>query len=217
MMSHVHVYAVSYDLGFAPNPFGGICSLACCKPEIRRTAQIGDWVVGLTGTKLAPALRLVFAMRVTRIGDFDEYWNSAEFAGRKAVRNGSQKMQVGDNIYHRDRPDADWVQEDSVHSLPGGLQCELNTAHDTRVNRILLSNHFVYLGDQALAVPEEILLGLEYRKNPRDRRKFTVENAADLIGWIEGLKAAAAAPVVGDPINFDQTGKTFSHIGQKMV
>ena len=216
-MPHVHVYAVSYDLGFAPNPFGGVCSLACCKPEIRRTAQLDDWVVGLTSTKLPPALRLVFAMKVTRISNFDEYWSSAEFAGRKATRNGSQKAQVGDNIYHRNGPEADWVQEDSVHSLPGGLPCDLNRDHDTRVNRMLLSDHFLYLGNQARAVPKEILVGLEYWKNPRDRRKFTREEAADLIGWVEGLKAAAAAPVVGDPIDFDKTGKTFSYLGQKMV
>lgn len=216
-MPHVHVYAVTYDLGFAPNPFGGVCSLACCKPEIRRTAQLGDWVVGLTGTKLPPALRLVFAMKVTRISDFDEYWNSAEFGGRKATRNGSQKAQVGDNIYHRDGPDADWIQEDSVHSLPGGLQCDLNTGHDTRVNRILLSDHFLYLGDQARTVPQEILLELDYRRNPRDRRKFAIERAAELIAWIEGLMAAEETAVVGDPIDFDQTGKTFCYVGQKMV
>lgn len=216
-MPYVHVYAVSYDLGFAPNPFGGVCSLACCKPEIRRTAQLGDWVVGLTGTKLRPALRLVFAMEVTRITDFDEYWRAAEFTGRKATRNGSQKAQVGDNIYHRDGPEAPWIQEDSVHSLPGGLQCELNTGHDTRVNRILLSDHFLYLGDQARAVPQKVLIPLDYDRNPRDRRKFTMEKAAELIGWIEGLMAAAAAPVVGDPIDFDATGKTFSYVEKKMV
>ena len=104
-----------------------------------------------------------------------------------------------------------------MHSLPGGLQCELNTGHDTRVNRILLSDHFLYLGDQAHAVPQEVLMGLEYERNPRDRRKFTTEMAADLIGWIEGLMAAAASPIVGDPIDFDVTGKTFSYAGKKMV
>jgi hypothetical protein len=216
-MAHVHMYAVTYDLGFAPNPFGGLCSLACCKPEIRRTGKLGDWVVGLTGTKLPPALRLVFAMQVTRISDFDKYWGTVEFAGRKAARNGSLKAQVGDNIYHRDAEGAPWIQENSVHSLPGGAQCDLNTAHDTRVNRILLSDRFIYLGDEARAVPPDVLQSLGYEKNARDRRKFTTERAACLIDWIEGLRAAEAAPVVGDPINFDATGKTFSYIAQKMV
>lgn len=216
-MFNVHMYAVTYDLGFAPNPFGGLCSLACCKPEIRRTAQLGDWVVGLTGTRLQPALRLVFAMKVTRISDFDEYWTAAEFAGRKPKRNGSQKLQVGDNIYHRDAPGAPWMQEDSVHSLPGGIQCDQNTDHDTRVNRILLSDWFIYLGDEARAVPAEILRRLGYDRNPRDRRKLTTVEAAELISWIEGLIESEAASVIGDPINFDQTAKTFSFAEQKLV
>jgi len=211
------MYAVSYDLGFAPNPFGGVCSLACCKPEIRRTAKLGDWVIGLTGTKLPPALRLVFAMKVTRITDFDEYWAAEEFSGRKAKRNGSRKAQVGDNIYHRDGAGAPWIQEDSVHSLPGGAQCQLNTAHDTRVNRILLSDRFIYLGDEARAVPPAVLQPLGYAKNPRDRRKFTTEEAAELIDWIEGLMAAEAALILGDPINFDAAAKTFSYTAQKLV
>lgn len=216
-MPDVHTYAVSYDLGFAPNPFGGLCSLACCKPEIRRTAKLGDWIVGLTGTKLPPPLRLVFAMLVTRISNFDEYWSAVEFAGRKAKRNGSQAAQVGDNIYHREGPGAPWIQENSVHSLPGGAQCDLNTAHDTRVNRILLSDQFIYFGEEARVVPPAVLQALGYTKNPRDRRKFTTEEAAELIDFITGLMATEAAPILGDPINFDATGKTFSYTAKKLV
>jgi len=41
----LYSYVVRYDSGFAPNPFGGYCTLATCKPEIRKTAQLGDWLV----------------------------------------------------------------------------------------------------------------------------------------------------------------------------
>ena len=43
-----YVYVVAKDGGFAPNPFHGVCTLACCKPRIRSRARIGDWVLGLT-------------------------------------------------------------------------------------------------------------------------------------------------------------------------
>src|SRR5262245_31415483 len=45
---HVRLYSyvVARDYGFAPNPFYGFCTLATCKPDIRRTADIGDWIVG---------------------------------------------------------------------------------------------------------------------------------------------------------------------------
>ncbi|MBL7177318.1 MAG: DUF4976 domain-containing protein [Desulfobacteraceae bacterium] len=41
-------YIVKPDSGFSPNPFWGYCTLACCKPTIRRTAKPGDWIVGLS-------------------------------------------------------------------------------------------------------------------------------------------------------------------------
>ena len=216
-MPSVYVYAVSYDLGFAPNPFGGLCSLACCKPNIRDRANLGDWIVGLTGTKLKPTMRCVFAMQVATITTFDDYWSDAEFASRKAKRNGSQKKQVGDNIYHRDGPDEPWIQEDSVHSLPGGDQCPLNTAHDTRVNRILLSDRFIYFGETAPAVPATILGKLDYQRNVRDYRKFDAPDAASLIAWVEGHMAKHSHRVLGDPFDFDSTSKRFSATLQKLV
>ncbi len=216
-MANVYLYAVSYDLGFAPNPFGGVCSLSCCKPEIRRLAKLGDWVIGLTGTKLPPALRLVFAMKVTRVTDFDEYWAANEFAGRKAKRNGSQATQVGDNIYHRKDPAKPWRQEDSVHSLPGGRQCPLNTKHDTRVNRILLSDEFIYLGQAAPTVPAALFEPIGYVKNARNYRKFSDERAGELLGWVKGLVAGSPNQVVADPINFDDAAKNFSYRSKKMV
>jgi Nucleotide modification associated domain 2 len=39
-------YIVRVDSGFAPNPFGHHCTLACCKPTIRRKAEPGDIIVG---------------------------------------------------------------------------------------------------------------------------------------------------------------------------
>lgn len=32
----VYEYVMTYDTGFAPNPFYGVCTLACCKPKIRK-------------------------------------------------------------------------------------------------------------------------------------------------------------------------------------
>jgi len=59
----VFSYIVTHDSGFAPNPFWGFCTLACCKPMIRKTAVRGDWIVELSPKKLGN--RLVFVMEVT--------------------------------------------------------------------------------------------------------------------------------------------------------
>ncbi|MBC6697349.1 Nmad2 family putative nucleotide modification protein [Hymenobacter puniceus] len=49
----LYSYVLRFDTGDAPNPYGGVCTLAVCKPAIRRTAQIGDWILG-TGSKNSP-------------------------------------------------------------------------------------------------------------------------------------------------------------------
>jgi hypothetical protein len=216
-MASVYVYAVSYDLGFAPNPFGGLCSLACCKPQIRARAGLGDWIIGLTSTKLPPVMRCVFGMVVTGDTTFDDYWAHPDFATRRPKRNGSQKKQVGDNIYHRDAPGAHWTQEDSVHSLDDGSQCALNTAHDTRINRVLLSKRFVYFGAAAPPVPPAVIHSLGYDKNPRDYRRFDAAEAGALIGWLEPQLTAQPNTVLADPIDFASTSKRFSATLQKLV
>jgi len=216
-MADVYVYAVTYDLGFAPNPFGGLCSLACCKPNIRQRAHHGDWIVGLTGTKLKPAKRCVFGMVVTGDMSFEEYWVHPDYATRRPKRNGSPKKQVGDNIYHRVTADTPWVQEDSVHSRQDGAQCPLNTRHDTRINRVLLSERFIYFGASAPLVPAAILNELGYNKNARDYRRFDANQASALIDWLEPQLAARPGAVLDDPIDFDSSSMRFSASLQKMI
>ena len=71
----VFAYIIEHDLGFAPNPFHGACTLACCKPTIRKVAKEGDYILGLGAVK--PKLRghLCYWMRVDEVVSFDEYWD----------------------------------------------------------------------------------------------------------------------------------------------
>lgn len=45
-MTRIYRYVLMYDRGMAPNPRDGLITLATCKPEIRKTAREGDWVIG---------------------------------------------------------------------------------------------------------------------------------------------------------------------------
>jgi hypothetical protein len=70
-------YTIPINDGAAPNPFRGMCSLAICKPGIRRTAQKGDWVAGL-GSKNTQhsgdlSRRLVYAMHVDEVVSLADY------------------------------------------------------------------------------------------------------------------------------------------------
>jgi len=146
-------YIVARDYGFAPNPFYGWCTLATCKPRIRATAAVGDWVVG-TGakTKYNFTGRLIYAMRIDETIDFNTYWNDPRFQCKKPVLNGSLKQLYGDNIYHRRR--GRWIQADSHHSLEGGHQNLRNITRDTSADRVLVGSLFVYFGAAAPIIPK---------------------------------------------------------------
>lgn len=157
-MSRIHSYVVRYDSGFAPNPFYGFCTLATCKPDIRRSAAIGDWVVG-SGSAAANVQRggrLVYAMQITEVMGFDDYDRDARFRSKRPYRTGSRKQSCGDNIYFRAPAGEDWMQRDSFHSSPDGSIHREHVEIDTAVDRVLVSDDFVYFGGEGPAIPPEL-------------------------------------------------------------
>lgn len=74
-------YVVDHDHGFAPNPFGGFCTLAKCKygsgkRNIIEMAEEGDWIAGTGGADLnksAGHSKLICAMRVDEKISLQEY------------------------------------------------------------------------------------------------------------------------------------------------
>ena len=79
----MYIYVVARDFGFAPNPFHGICTLACCMDRLRATAQAGDWVFGMGGSRLKATGRCVYGMKVTETISFDEFWADPRFAAKR--------------------------------------------------------------------------------------------------------------------------------------
>jgi hypothetical protein len=208
-MTIVYIYVVARDFGFAPNPFHGVCTLATCKPVIRRVANEGDWVIGLGGSRLKATGRCIFAMQVTDTMSFDEYWTDPEYKQKRASRNGSRKAMVGDNIYHRVCGKGAWQQEDSHHSLPDGTIDPYNAEHDTDTNRILLSRRFLYFGKNAPIVPEDLLSKIGYQ-NARHHRAYDPAECADLLDWLSRTFANEFNKVSGDPFQFKQSGARYS-------
>lgn len=181
-------YVVARDYGFAPNPFYGWCTLATCKPRIRASATVGDWVIG-TGAKGKYGLagHLIFAAKVEESCDFDAYWNDPRFSPKKPVLNGSLKQIYGDNIYHREH--GQWKQEDSHHSYAGGRPNPHNIARDTSVNRVLISSHFVYFGGSAPAIPKRFCPYKPTEENiccrGQGHRVLSTEVAEAFENWLE--------------------------------
>jgi hypothetical protein len=214
-MPRCYVYVVDRDFGFAPNPFHGVCTLATCKPRIRARARPGDWVVGMGGRRLNATGRCIFAMKVSNVISFDDYWHDPTFRDKRPVRNGSHRMLVGDNIYHKDGS-GKWVQADSHHSNPDGSANVHNINQDTKADRVLLSTHFYYFGRVAPEVPRSVIDDLGYR-NLRDYRVYENGQFDCLIRWLDASHGREGGRVCADPFDFDISGSRYSVAGNRLT
>lgn len=143
-------YIITRDFGFAPNPFQGVLTLATCKPKIRKSAQVGDYLIG-NSTK-ATGNKLIYMAKVEEVITFDQYWDDSRFHNKKPVMNGSFKTLYGDNIYHHEGEE--WIQANSHHSKEDGLVNHANLDSDTRISdQVLICPKFFYLGASMIDIP----------------------------------------------------------------
>jgi hypothetical protein len=147
LTSRLFSYIVVFDGGFAPNPFWGYCTLACCKPKIRKNARCEDWVVGLTPKDQGN--KLVYAMRITENPvTFDDYFKDERFQRKKPkARSANPKLNCGDNIYEP-LGDYRYRQLSSIHSGEAGAK-----KRDLSGKYVLVSDDFYYFGGSAKPLP----------------------------------------------------------------
>jgi hypothetical protein len=147
-------YIVASDSGLAPNPFWGSCTLAVCKPVIRRTAEIGDWVVGLSPK--ASGNRLVYAMQVSEKLPFDAYFADARFERKKPDYTAPGAVwRRGDNFYMPGPEPGAFTQLRSNHSKPDGEDPK-SKAWDLSGLYVLVSDNYWYFGESGQPLPESL-------------------------------------------------------------
>ncbi|MCK2148603.1 hypothetical protein MYE70_05940 [Marinobacter alexandrii] len=200
--THLFLYVVARDFGFAPNPFHGICTLATCKPGIRKSAKVGDWILGVGGKELGSAhKKCIFLMKVTEKIGFEDYWRDERFRLKKPIRNGSKVMMLGDNIYHRDET-GDWIQEDSHHSNSDGSPNPHNIKRDTsNTDQVLISEHFLYFGSDAVSIDLDSVNytnGVGFKKLKLEGRLRGI----DLIKTLVNRYRCDLNTVISDPCQF---------------
>lgn len=154
-MPRLFTYTIPFDDGAAPNPFNGMCTLAICKPGIRRVAQVGDWVAGL-GSKNSPqgdlSNRLVYAMRVEKVVTLKEYdelaplmWPHRKPVSGSLLANGH----LGDCIYDYSSAAVRPEQRAGVHGI-GNIDSDLSGRN------VLISTDYYYFGSSAEPLPQDL-------------------------------------------------------------
>jgi hypothetical protein len=168
-------YVVMQDTGFAPNPFGGVCTLAACTPNHQGIRlHPGDWLLG--NTSVATGNLLLYAMRISEVLDFDAYFRDTRFRAKHPTGDNWQ-TRCGDNIYFRDEA-GDWAQGKAYsHTESWRL------GQDTKHPGVFVSDHFYYFGDQAPPVPAEF--GSLIKRRQGCRCNHPPELASAFVAWLE--------------------------------
>lgn len=179
-MERGYSYVVARDYGFAPNPFGGICSLATCKPKLRKCAKIGDLVFGISPKHLNNDL--VFAMKISEKMSFNEYWEDPRFQYKKPIMNGSVQTSFGDNIYRYCKDKNRWFQADSHHSYADGVPNLLNLRRDTGSDAILIADEFFYFGNSPITIPQQNKVKL---KIVRNYKVIDTQTSLEIWEWLK--------------------------------
>ena len=167
-------YVVVHDFGFSPNPFGGYCTLAACTPNHQgiRLAP-GDWLLG--NSTAATGNLLVYAMRVSEVLDFDDYYQDPRFQTKKP-RGATWEDRCGDNIYYRD-DEGEWRQGKAFyHTEPERV------GKDTKHPRVFISDHFYYFGENAPPLPAEF--GSLIRRSQGCACTGSKETVLGFVAWL---------------------------------
>jgi hypothetical protein len=194
-------YKLTNDSGFAPNPFGGVMTLATCKPKIREHKHPGDWIAGFTSGTLngdtAGNERLIYLMQVTDKILISDYWNNPLYEYKKPLADADKKRKFGDNIYKPLRKNAE---------LPEDFKQITNISHqadsmmrDLSGKYVLISDKFWYFGCKPLEIPAGIRPEIPAGQSSHGSMTHDIKRAEEFISFIQtGYKKG----VHGNPLSW---------------
>lgn len=192
-------YKMTHDTGFAPNPFWGFLTLATCKPWLRRSKRVGDWIAGFTSKQLCGDEpgdeRLVFLMQVGERIALADYYRDRRFQSRIPRESAATRIhRCGDNIYmplvrHASDPQ-DFVQ------LPNGFHGPSEKVSDLNGRNALIATRFAYFGGKAPRIPRNVRPELPPGQSAHGTQTHDLVKARHFIDHVFEI---ASAGVMADP------------------
>lgn len=176
-------YKMINDSGFAPNPFHGLMTLANCKPCIRRSKNIGDWIAGFTSKRLngdaVDDERLIYLMKITNKVDYYEYWNNPIFNSKiPKLESDIIEYKTGDNIYKPDNLN-EFVQIENKNHTQKDIKRDLSGKY------VLVSNCFYYFGSSSIYIPSDIRPSVPSGQSSHGNRTHNKEKVKKFINYIQ--------------------------------
>ncbi len=173
----LYTYKLTYESGDAPNPYGGICSLAICKPTIRRTCNVGDWVAGIVSKGLVYRSKstedhfdeLIYAMKISKKMSFKEY---DEYCKKQCNIKLPENARTGDCIYFENDKGILEQRENYAHNLENKDTDLKGINKKDEDKAVILGEEFYYFGKNSIKIPkemEEIIIKGEGHQRPKNQ------------------------------------------------
>ena len=221
-VKQIKFYTVDHDFGINPNPFFGYCSMGHCKAMIRRVVakdvlkknangkaeDLGFWIVGVASGRNKDFKgdcggKVVYAMQVTEVLSYEEYWNDCRFADKK----GDEWSDFAFNPENKDfRNCNDNIKSEFSSDCSEKRHCSGKSVKkkDEGEQYVLISDNFIYWGEKS-----KIELGKDvydndtggaryYLSYPKGKRKKEMEAVVEFINKKFGN--AKHQEVLGKPI-----------------
>ncbi|MDP2905603.1 MAG: hypothetical protein Q8O22_04810 [Candidatus Omnitrophota bacterium] len=170
----IYSYVVKHDTGFAPNAFWGYCTLACCKPKIRKLATVGDWVVGTGSVENIGNDKLIYAMKITEKLSFEQYSRDKRFQNKIPAKGLMEER--GDNIFYKGE-NSGYILRKSLHNT------EEQKRTDLSADSVLVADWYFYFGKNGCLIPAEFRAVI--KKGPAHKCNFDQNFSSRFIKWLE--------------------------------
>ena len=156
--------------------------MAVCKPQIRKSARAGDWIVGLRSRHND---QVGSVMRVDEVLSFAAYWRDPRFRAKKPGR-----CAWPDNFYRPTR-DGSLVQE------PNTLHDASDVARDLAGRQVLVSWAYWYFGDRSPELPTDLIHLVHSNQGHSLHTRRRPDDVVKLASWV----AHWPPGVLGQPVD----------------
>jgi len=197
----IYLYKMTTDNGGAPCPYRSVLTLAICKPKIRSTAEVNDWIVGFGGKVLDE--RLIFVAQIGEKLLDGEYYKNEKYFKRP------------DCIYRWDSISQRYYWSDGKEYHRDGLNLE----HDLDNGKalVLQSKNYTYFGNLGTSEYKEKYPEI---KNSIESLKqgHKINHSEELFDELSSLiEESIISEIKGKPSNVDSCKKCNSIEGKIII